>query len=89
MGGGVERMEEDPPGSPGPPTLEDQHGMEVIHPVTKSAKTIQNEIRQRYNSPFDLLLLGFYTRFSFTLIKSCSQLAYISPFIKSPPLPLD
>ena len=58
MGGGVERMEEDPPGSPGPPTLEDQHGMEVIHPVTKSAKTIQNEIRQRYKLAIYLLILA-------------------------------
>lgn len=40
-------MEEEP-GSPGPPPLEDQNGMEVTAPVQKSAKAIQGEVRQRW-----------------------------------------
>ena len=39
-------MDEDP-GSPGPPPLEDQNGMEVTAPVQRSARAIQGEIRQR------------------------------------------
>ena len=39
---------EDEPGSPGPPPLEDQNGMEVTAPVQKSAKAIQGEVRQRW-----------------------------------------
>ena len=35
------------PGSPGPPPLEDQNGMEVTAPVQKSAKAIQAEVRLR------------------------------------------
>ena len=42
----VEGMEEEP-GSPGPPPLEDQNGMEVTAPVQRSARAIQAEISQR------------------------------------------
>ena len=45
-GGGVEAMDCEP-GSPGPPPLEDQNGMEVTAPVQKSAKAIQAEVRHR------------------------------------------
>ena len=37
-----EPMEEDP-GSPGPPPLEDQNGMEVVAPVTKSAREVAHK----------------------------------------------
>ncbi len=39
-------MEEEP-GSPGPPPLEDQNGMEVTAPVQRSARAIQAEIHKR------------------------------------------
>ena len=42
----MEAMEEEP-GSPGPPPLEDQNGMEVTAPVQRSARAIQAEINQR------------------------------------------
>ena len=42
----VEPMDVEP-GSPGPPPLEDQNGMEVTAPVQKSAKAIQAEVRLR------------------------------------------
>ena len=38
-------MDEDP-GSPGPPPLQDQNGMEVTEPVVKSAKLAQSEAAQ-------------------------------------------
>ena len=38
-------MDEDP-GSPGPPPLQDQNGMEVTEPVQKSARH-QSEVAQR------------------------------------------
>ena len=40
-------MDEDP-GSPGPPPLQDQNGMEVTAPVQKSAR-VQSEVAQRIN----------------------------------------
>ena len=39
-------MDEDP-GSPGPPPLQDQNGMEVTAPVQKSARLVQNEAAHR------------------------------------------
>jgi hypothetical protein len=42
----LEAMEEEP-GSPGPPPLEDQNGMEVTAPVQRSARAIQAEMKQR------------------------------------------
>ena len=42
----LEAMEEEP-GSPGPPPLEDQNGMEVTAPVQRSARAIQAEIEKR------------------------------------------
>ena len=42
---GTEPMDEDP-ASPGPPPLEDQNGMEVTNPVSKSASS-QGEVTHR------------------------------------------
>ena len=39
-------MDEDP-GSPGPPPLQDQNGMEVTEPVQKSARVAQSEAAQK------------------------------------------
>ena len=43
-------MDEDP-GSPGPPPLQDQNGMEVKAPVQKSARLAQPEVAHRIIKP--------------------------------------